>query len=139
MVEGALTRMLEATAHERAGDADAAAAALEAAAATFGDCGADPHRLAAEQQLRRLGRAVHRKTRRGAPDAAGLAALTGRELEIAVLVADRHTNQEIAGTLFLSVKTVESHMRNIFRKAGVASRVELARAVERDRGSRERR
>ncbi len=139
IVEGALTRMLEATAHERAGDVEAAAAALEAAAATFGECGADPHRLAAEQQLRRLGRAVHRKTRRGAPDAAGLAALTGRELEIAMLVADRHTNQEIAGTLFLSVKTVESHLRNIFRKAGVASRVELARAVERDRPSEVRR
>ena len=139
VAEGALTRMLEATAHERAGDADAAVAALEAAAATFGECGADPHRLAAEQQLRRLGRAVSRKTRRGPPDAAGLAALTGRELEIAVLVADRHTNQEIAGTLFLSIKTVESHMRNIFRKVGVSSRVQLARAVERDRGSRERR
>ena len=135
VVEGALTRMLEATAHERAGDAEAAAAALEAAAATFGECGADPHRLAAEQQLRRLGRAVHRKTRRGVPDAAGLAALTGREQEIADLVADRHTNQEIAGTLFLSIKTVESHMRNIFRKVGVSSRVELARAVERDRAA----
>ena len=135
VVEGALTRVLEAAAHERAGDADAAATALEAAAATFGACGADPHRLAAEQELRRLGRPVHRKTRRGVPDAAGLAALTGREQEIAALVADRHTNQEIARTLFLSVKTVESHMRNIFRKVGVASRVELARAVERERAA----
>ena len=103
VVEGALTRVLEARAHEQAGDSDAAAVALEAAAVTFAVCAADPHRLAAEQQLRRLGRTVSRKSRRGVLDAAGLAALTGREQEIAVLVAERHTNQEIASTLFLSV------------------------------------
>jgi DNA-binding CsgD family transcriptional regulator len=34
-------------------------------------------------------------------------------------------------TLFLGQKTVESHLRNIFRKVDVSSRVELARAVER--------
>ena len=132
VVEAALSRALEAQALEGAGDTDAAAAALEAAAATFADCGAEPHRLAAEQHLRRLGRTVHRKTARGAPGGSGLGTLTGREAEIARLVADRYTNQEIATELFLSVKTVESHLRNIFRKADVSSRVQLARAVERD-------
>jgi DNA-binding NarL/FixJ family response regulator len=63
--------------------------------------------------------------------------LTERELQLAQLVADRKTNPEIAAELFLSQKTVETHLRNIFRKMGVASRVELARAVERaDRADR---
>ncbi|MEA2223924.1 MAG: hypothetical protein QOH83_2300, partial [Solirubrobacteraceae bacterium] len=62
-------------------------------------------------------------------------ALTKRELEIAELVTDRRTNREIATTLFLSDKTVESHLRNIFVKLGVSSRVDVARAVERERAT----
>jgi DNA-binding CsgD family transcriptional regulator len=57
--------------------------------------------------------------------------MTEREAQVARLVVDRKTNPEIAAELFLSQKTVETHLRNIFRKLGVASRVELARAVER--------
>ena len=60
-------------------------------------------------------------------------ALTKREREIAELVTDRKTNKEIAAELFLSEKTIESHLRNVFVKLGVSSRVEVARAVERDR------
>jgi DNA-binding CsgD family transcriptional regulator len=56
--------------------------------------------------------------------------LTERELQVARLVVDRKTNSEIAGELFLSQKTVETHLRNIFRKTDVSSRVALARAVE---------
>jgi len=76
---------------------------------------------------------VYRRTRPGVADGAGLAALTERELQIAGLVVDRKTNPEIAAELFLSLKTIETHMRNTFRKLGVSSRVELARAVERAR------
>ena len=84
-----------------------------------------------EQELRKLGRTVYRRS-----GASGLDTLTARELEIARLVVDRQTNTQIAATLFLSKKTVETHLRNIFAKVGVSSRVELARAVERaDRSS----
>jgi DNA-binding CsgD family transcriptional regulator len=50
---------------------------------------------------------------------------------VARLVVDRKTNAAIAAELFLSQKTVETHLRNIFRKVDVSTRVELARAVER--------
>jgi DNA-binding NarL/FixJ family response regulator len=50
---------------------------------------------------------------------------------VARLVVDRKTNREIAAELFLSQKTVETHLRNIFNKMDVTTRVALARAVER--------
>ena len=84
------------------------------------------------RELRKLGA---RAETRGPATVGGLrvAALTKRELEIAELVTDRRTNREIAALLFLSDKTVESHLRNIFVKLGVSSRVDVARAVERER------
>ena len=136
VIEAALSRMLAGRALAAAGETDRAAAEFERAAATFEACGALPHRDAAEQELRRLGRRVHRRTRPGADRRRGLAALTERELQVAALVVDRKTNPEIAAELFLSLKTVETHLRNIFRKLGVSSRVELARAVERARRDR---
>ena len=50
---------------------------------------------------------------------------------MARLIVDRRTNAQIAAELFLSTKTVETHVRNLFHKLGVSSRVEVARAVER--------
>jgi hypothetical protein len=47
------------------------------------------------------------------------------------VLRDRRTNPEIASALFLSEKTIETHMRNIFRKLDVSSRAEVARTVER--------
>jgi DNA-binding NarL/FixJ family response regulator len=74
---------------------------------------------------------MHRRTRPGAPGAPGIASLTERELQVARLVVDRRSNREIAAELLLSLKTVETHMRNLFRKLDVSSRVEVARTVER--------
>jgi DNA-binding NarL/FixJ family response regulator len=58
--------------------------------------------------------------------------LTERERQIARLVTDRRTNAEIAAELYLSIKTVEAHIRSLFQKLAVTSRVEIARAIERN-------
>jgi len=56
--------------------------------------------------------------------------LTGSELPVARLVAKGRTNKEAAAELYVSVKTVEHHLSNIYMKLGVGSRRELARALE---------
>jgi DNA-binding NarL/FixJ family response regulator len=53
--------------------------------------------------------------------------LTPREEEIVKLVAEAHTNEEIAEMLFISKKTVERHRANILEKLGMRDRVELTR------------
>ena len=66
-------------------------------------------RLAAEREL-------------STPDA-----LSSRELDVLRLIALGHTNSEIADTLFLSVRTVESHRAHIQQKLGMTSRSDLVR------------
>ncbi len=130
VVEAATSRMLAGRALAEAGDRERALAELERAASTFDGCGAVRYRDAAERELRKLGRRIHRRTQKGT-GAGALADLSERELEVGRLVVDRKTNREIAGELFVSLKTVEAHMRNLFRKLGVSSRAEVARAIER--------
>jgi DNA-binding CsgD family transcriptional regulator len=126
-----MARFLAGRALAQLGDTDRASAELEQTAAEREACGAHRRREPVEHELRKLGRGSYRRTRPGRPDEKGVASLTGRELEIARLVVDRRTNQEIAEELFLSIKTVETHMRNIFRKLDAGSRVDVARTVER--------
>jgi len=114
------------------GERERAAVELDLACSTHAACGSRRYLAEAERELRRLGRPVYHRSLRGKPDGTGVASLTGRELEIARLVVDRRTNPEIAAELFLSIKTVETHMRNIFRKLDADSRVEVARIIERD-------
>ncbi len=86
----------------------------------------------ATRGLRRLGRRVGHGVGRGGArgsGATGVDALSGREREVAELVAHGLTNREIAARLFLSEKTIESHLSKAFAKLGVASRAALAARV----------
>jgi two-component system, NarL family, response regulator DegU len=57
---------------------------------------------------------------------AKLEMLSSREMEILELISHSLTNEEIADKLFISSKTVKTHLRNIFAKSGIRNRVEAA-------------
>ena len=127
VLEAGRCRLLAGQALALAGQRDRAVAQLETALTALEGCGAARHRGRTERELGKLGHRPRRPPERGG----GLGSLSARELEVARLVRDRHTNAEIAAELFLSVKTVETHLRNIFRKLDAASRTDVARIIER--------
>lgn len=129
-VEAGRSRLLAGRALAAAGLRDVAGEQLRAAEAQLASCGAGRAREECVRALRRIGLRVARAGLRGDPTTGGAAALSGRELEVAKLVRDRHTNREIADRLFLSEKTVESHLRSVFVKLGVTSRRDVARALD---------
>jgi DNA-binding CsgD family transcriptional regulator len=57
------------------------------------------------------------------------AVLTPQELQVALSVAEGRTNRDVAAALFLSVKTVEFHLSNIYRKLGLTRRSQLVRLL----------
>ena len=129
-VEAARSRALAGRAQVAAGDRDEGLAILRAAEVQLGELGANIARDRARRELRKLGARVETRGQVASGDS-GLDSLSTREREVAELVHDRKTNKLIAADLFLSEKTIESHLRNIFFKLEVSSRVEVARAVER--------
>lgn len=131
VVEAARSLTLAGRALARAGDRERAREVLERAARIFDERGAVRFRDAAERELRQLGHRIHRRSQPTAAGGEGVDSLTRRELEVARRIVDRQTNRQIAEELFLSPKTVETHIRNIFAKLGADSRVEVARMVER--------
>jgi DNA-binding CsgD family transcriptional regulator len=103
-------------------DSERATQVLTRVAQAAGDRGAVTVRELAKQRLRALG---VRTWRRGS----GGGMLTEREQVIARLIAAGASNPEIADRLYLSRKTVERHVSNVLRKAGVRNRAELAARV----------
>ena len=118
--ERARTRLVEGTLLRRAKKRGAARTAIEGALAGFTAIGTPLWADRARAELERL----------GLRPSAG--ALTETESRIAALAASGATNREIAGLMFVSVKTVEANLSRCYRKLGVRSRVELARRLERD-------
>lgn len=90
-----------------------AAPLLDAAHGRFAALGAVPY---ARRARRATGDGVGERYRAG---------LTAQEAVVARLVADGRSNKEVAAELFLSVKTVEFHLGNVYRKLGVRSRRDL--------------
>ena len=77
----------------------------------------------ARQELRLAG-ARPRRDR-----ASGRDALTAGELRVVRLAAEGHTNPEIAQRLFLTARTVETHLTHAYSKLGIASRRQLREAM----------
>jgi DNA-binding NarL/FixJ family response regulator len=128
-LEAARARAIEGVALARAGDRRRGVAALKQAEGEFERFGAQRLRDQAIRELRRLGVRTWRRGPTIRRDAQGLDALTAREREVAALVLAGKRNNAIAHELVLSLKTVESHTRNIYAKLGVTSRVELITRV----------
>jgi len=106
-------------------DRQAAIEVLGRALALYTELGATWDARRARSRLRELG--VRRRLVAAEPEANGWAALTTSELTVARLVAEGLTNREVAERLFVSPHTVNSHLRHVFLKLGINSRVELAR------------
>ncbi|MFF7160747.1 ATP-binding protein [Streptomyces sp. NPDC008086] len=96
---------------------------LDAALHDFRRMGARPWATRAENELLATGR-----TRSHAGEF-GPAALTSREREIALLAASGLSNRQIGERLHLSARTVGAHLRHVFQKLGIASRVALRDAL----------
>jgi len=112
------------------GDADDARDALERAAAAYDAMGAvlDLQRIQARLRpfaIRRGSRSPHRRL------VSGWQALTSSERLVAERVMRGESNPEIAGHLFVSRRTVETHVSHILRKLRVRGRADIVREAER--------
>jgi DNA-binding CsgD family transcriptional regulator len=93
---------------------------LRAALAVFQDVRAEPLADRATQELRASGETARKR------DPSTLVALTPMERQVAQLVASGLSNKDVAAHCWISPRTVAFHLRNVFAKAGITSRGELA-------------
>jgi DNA-binding CsgD family transcriptional regulator len=111
-----------------AGDRGNAVTRLRRAYQQYEEQGCADGMARVRSQLRQAGVRV-RHWRRAQRPAFGWDSLTEAERQIAELVAQGLSNREVAGQLFLSAHTVAFHLRHIFDKLDISSRVQLARMV----------
>ena len=100
---------------------------LRTAHEMFTSMGAEAFAERARVELLATGERARQRTAETAKE------LTPQEAQIARLVSQGESNRDIAAQLFLSPSTVDYHLRKVFRKTGVASRTQLARAMAADR------
>jgi DNA-binding CsgD family transcriptional regulator len=112
--ERARTLLALGAVRRRAKQKRAARDALDDALAVFSRLGARLWAAKASAELARIGGRPPRSSE-----------LTATEQRVAALVAQGHTNAEVAGLLFLSAKTVAAHLTHVYAKLGVRSRAEL--------------
>jgi len=108
------------------GDQDQALARLRQAHELYQQLGAVEGMARVRAELRAAGVRLHHWNRAARP-AFGWASLTETEWRVADLVAQGLSNREVAGKVFLSTHTVAFHLRHIYWKLNVSSRVQLAR------------
>ena len=92
---------------------------LRTALAVFEELGATPWARRAAQELRASGENARRR------DVSTTTDLTAQERQVAALVRQGLSNRDVAAHLFVSTRTVDFHLRNVFSKLGVTSRAEL--------------
>ncbi|MDA0141066.1 LuxR family transcriptional regulator [Solirubrobacter deserti] len=124
--ETARTLLAQGEALRRAKRRSQAREPLRAAIAAFDALGAVPWAERARRELQASGETARRRT------PLTLDALTPRELQVALILAEGHTIREAAGKLFLSPKTVDHHLQSVYRKLAIDSRTALARVLTQD-------
>jgi DNA-binding CsgD family transcriptional regulator len=100
---------------------------LRAAIEAFDELGAEPWAALASTELAATGETARRRSPHTLDE------LTPQELQISLILAGGRTTREAAAALFLSPKTVEYHLRHVYRKLDIRSREELAEAMRRRR------
>jgi DNA-binding CsgD family transcriptional regulator len=127
--EAARTRLLYGGRLRRAGQRVAARGHLTAARDAFHSMDLTHWSRVAADELAATGAVARRRPSTGDEP------LTSQETRVALLVAQGMSNREIGASLFLSPKTVERHLSNVFRKHGFRSRTELAASFARSPAS----
>ncbi len=113
----------------RAGDLGAAGDRLDPAWALYDQAGADGARCEVQRMMRAAGIRRSWWTAADPRPTAGWAALTETETRVARLISEGHTNKSAAAQLNVSVNTVGTHLRSVFAKLDVRSRVQLTNVV----------